>query len=341
MSRAIQKAWAGRTGLACLLWPLSLVYRAVTGVHRQLYKAGIVKSARMPVPVIVVGNVVVGGGGKTPLVIALVQRLQNAGLKAGVVSRGYGRQATDSQEVTLTTPVFESGDEPMLIRRRTGAPVFVGVKRVAVARALLKAYPETQVLVCDDGLQHHALGRDVEIIVFDDRGTGNGWLLPAGPLRESWPTLGNVTPRLVLHTGNKPAFEGFTSTRRLADNAVSLDGTLVPMNTFGRRPVVALAAIANPQAFFDMLGLRGILLSQTIVLPDHHNISEADLQGVADATILCTEKDAVKLVASPQTASVLAVPLEFEPEPAFFSALDALLVPLLSQLPLSHGTQTA
>lgn len=341
MRRVIQKAWMGRSALACLLWPLSLVYRAATSAHRHLYKAGILKSARVPVPVIVVGNVVAGGGGKTPLVIALVQRLQNAGMKAGVVSRGYGRQGAACQEVTLATPVLESGDEPMLIKRRTGAPVFVGVKRGAAARALLQAYPQTQVLVCDDGLQHYAMCRDIEIIVFDDRGTGNGWLLPAGPLRESWPALGDVTPRLVLHTGNKPAFEGFTSTRRLAANAVAMDGTLVPMSTFVGKPVVALAAIANPQAFFDMLGLGGIVLSQTIALPDHHPVSDADLQGIFDATILCTEKDAVKLVALPQTANVLAVPLEFEPEPAFFKALDALLIPLLSQLPLSHGTQTA
>lgn len=341
MKHAIQTAWSGRTGLACLLWPLSLLYEGAVAVRRQLYKAGILKSTRMPVPVVVVGNVVAGGGGKTPLVIALVQHLQKTGWEVGVISRGYGRLGATCQEVTLTTPVVESGDEPMVIKRRTGAAVFVGVKRVAAARALLRAYPGTHVIICDDGLQHHSLLRDIEIIVFDDRGTGNGWLLPAGPLRESWPTTGHVPPCLVLHTGNKPAFGGFTSTRRLADNAVAQDGTLVPMSSFRGRSVVALAAIANPPAFFNMLELRGILLDHTIALPDHHNISQTDFQDFFDATILCTEKDAVKLGSFQQMPVVLAVPLEFQPEPAFFTAIDALLLPLLSQLPLSHGTKTA
>lgn len=341
MKRAIQNAWSQRSGLACLLWPLSLVYWFVTGIRRYLYHAGIMKSASVPIPVIVIGNIVAGGGGKTPLVIALVQRLQNDGWQIGVISRGYGRKSLACQEVNPITPVDESGDEPLLIKRRTGAPVFVGVRRVSVAKALLRAYPRTQILLCDDGLQHHALQRDIEIIVFDDRGMGNGWLLPAGPLREPWPADTACVPRLLLHTGNKPAFGGFTSKRRLADNAVALDGTLVPMSSFGGKPVVALAAIANPQAFFDMLGLSGILLGDTMALPDHHQLSEADLPGPFGVTILCTEKDAVKLAASPKTANVLAVPLEFEPEEAFFKALDALLCPLLSQLPLSNGTKTA
>ncbi len=341
MKNAIQKAWSGRNGLACILWPVSLVYRFAICVRRYLYKADILKSASMPVPVIVVGNVVAGGGGKTPLVIALVQHLKHDGWQVGVISRGYGRQSHRCQEVHISTHVNESGDEPLLIKRRTGAPVFVGIKRVSAAKALLQAYPGTHILVCDDGLQHYALRRDIEIIVFDDRGTGSGWVLPAGPLREPWPAVAAMVPRILLHTGNKPAFGGFTSTRRLAENAVALDGTLVPMVNFGGKPVIALAAIANPQAFFDMLGLSGILLSDTVALPDHHRVSEADLPGRVDATILCTEKDAVKLVASPRTANVLAVPLEFEPEQAFFTALDALLYPLLSQLPLGNGTKIA
>ncbi len=341
MKRAIQKAWSARNGLAWLLWPVSVLYGFATGVRRYLYRAGILQSASMPVPVIVIGNVVAGGGGKTPLAIALVQRLQRDGWQVGVISRGYGRQSETCQEVMPTMAADESGDEPLLIKRRTGAPVFVGVKRVCVAQALLKAYPGTHLLVCDDGLQHYALRRDIEIIVFDDRGTGNGWLLPAGPLREPWPAAAPTVPRLLLHTGNKPAFEGFTSKRRLADHAIAMDGTCVPMSSFGDKSVVALAAIANPQAFFDMLGLNGILLSDTIALPDHHRVSEADLSEMLAVTILCTEKDAVKLVASPQTAHVLAVPLEFEPEQAFFKALDALLAPLLSQLPLGNGTKIA
>ncbi len=231
----------------------------------------------------------------------------------------------------------------MLIKQKTGAPVFVGSKRAATAMALLEAHPGTQVIVCDDGLQHHALQRDLEIVVFDDRGTGNGWLLPAGPLREPWPATGNNIPPIVLHTGSKPAFGGFTSSRRLSEKALQRNGTSVPLSRFRGQHVTALAAIANPDAFFDMLKAGGILLDQGISLPDHHDISLADLQPAFDSTVLCTEKDAVKLfaLASASAINILAVPLEFEPEPAFFRAFDDLLSPLLSQLPSGHGTQTA
>ncbi len=231
----------------------------------------------------------------------------------------------------------------MLIKQKTGAPVFVGSKRADAAKALLKAHPGTQVIVCDDGLQHHALQRDLEIVVFDDRGTGNGWLLPAGPLREPWPNTGKVIPQIVLHTGSKPAFGGLTSSRRLSEKAVSRDGTPVPLGKFRGQPVTALAAIANPDAFFEMLKAEGILPIQSIRLPDHHDISLADLSSAFDTTVLCTEKDAVKLfaLASASTMDILAVPLEFEAEPAFFRTFDDLLSPLLSQLPSSHGTQTA
>ncbi|MES2510983.1 MAG: tetraacyldisaccharide 4'-kinase [Pseudomonadota bacterium] len=343
MTRAIQKAWKQRGGLARLLWPVSVVYRLLAGLHRRLYQMGLLKSSRLPVPVIVVGNVVAGGGGKTPLVIALVQHLQLAGWQVGVVSRGYGRSGGDFQEVLTTTTARESGDEPLLIKRRTGAPVFVGSRRVAAAAALLQAHPGIDLIVCDDGLQHHALQRDLEIIVFDDGGVGNGWLLPAGPLREPWPNTKRNIPCLVLHTGRKPSFDGFKSSRRLATNAVGRDGTLLPLETLQRTPVSALAAIANPEAFFAMLTANDIALGQTISFPDHHRFTDADLQSCHSAILLCTEKDAVKLfdLAAPPSTQVLAVPLEFEPEPAFFSAFDALLRPLLSKLPSSHGHQTA
>lgn len=343
MKQAIQKAWSERKGLACLLWPVSLVYRLLTSIRRYLYQAGVLESSKLGVPVIVVGNVVAGGGGKTPLVIALVQHLQIDGWQVGVVSRGYGRRNEACQEVHVHTPVEEAGDEPLLIKRRTAAPLFVGTKRVTAARALLTAHPATQIIVSDDGLQHYALQRDIEIVVFDDRGIGNGWLLPAGPLREPWPASSHARPCLILHTGHKPAFGGFTSSRQLSANAIARDGSPVAMHTLRGQPVVAVAAIANPGAFFDMLRLTGQPLAGTVSLPDHHNIVSSDLQGLVGNTILCTEKDAVKIFALPSSPSmnVLAVPLEFQPEPSFFKALDALLLPLLSQLPSSHGTQTA
>lgn len=294
---------------------------------------------------IVVGNVVIGGAGKTPLVMALVKHLQTKGVPVGVVSRGYGRSSHETLEVRPETPVHQSGDEPALIKKSTGAPVFVASRRADALRALLAAYPATAMVVCDDGLQHYALQRDIEIAVFDDRGIGNGWMLPAGPLREPWPARKRQGIDLVLHTGQQPAFEGFTSSRQLADHAVAADGNPVTLTALRGQPLMALAGIANPEAFFTMLRARGLTLEKAIALPDHHAFGHDDLAAYAGQTVLCTEKDAVKLVSVSLPDLVrqrlLAVPLVFTPEPAFFAAFDELLAPLLSstlsQLPSDHG----
>ena len=342
MKQLLPKAWLVRGWLACLLWPVAQIYGLLVRVRRSLYQSGVLASDRFDVSVIVVGNIVAGGAGKTPLVMALVRHLQSQGLQVGVVSRGYGRSSQESLEVRAETPIYESGDEPALIRRATGAPVFVAKLRTDAVRSLLATYPATDVVVCDDGLQHYALQRNIEIAVFDDKGVGNGWLLPAGPLREPWPERLYQGVNLVLHTGLKPAFEGFISSRQLADQAVAADGSEVEFNALKHQPLVALAGIANPEAFFDMLRSRGLRLEQTVTLPDHHHFTIEDLSSFTGHTVLCTEKDAVKLFALPGHArlKILAVPLEFSPEPAFFTALDALLAPLLSQLPSDHGHQT-
>ena len=342
MKKLLPKAWLVRGWLACLLWPASQIYGLLVRVRRSLYQSGFLASDRFDVSVIVVGNVVAGGAGKTPLVMALVRHLQSQGLQVGVVSRGYGRSSQESLEVRSETPIYESGDEPALIRRATSAPVFVAKLRTDAVRSLLATYPATDVVVCDDGLQHYALQRNIEIAVFDDKGVGNGWLLPAGPLREPWPERLHQGVNLVLHTGLKPAFEGFISSRQLANQAVAADGSEVEFNALKHQPLVALAGIANPEAFFDMLRSRGLRLEQTVALPDHHHFTIEDLSSFTGHTVLCTEKDAVKLFALPGHArlKILAVPLEFSPEPAFFTALDALLAPLLSQLPSDHGHQT-
>ncbi|MDW5441623.1 tetraacyldisaccharide 4'-kinase [Polaromonas sp. SM01] len=346
MKRLLLQAWLRRGALAWLLWPLAQLFGLLVRLRRFLYQAGLFKSERMPVPVVVVGNVVAGGAGKTPAVIALVQHLQAAGWQAGVVSRGYGRSGQACLEVLPSTPPEASGDEPALIRRATGAPVFVAARRIDAVRALLAAHPATQVVVCDDGLQHYALQRDIEIAVFDERGAGNGWLLPAGPLREPWPArlyrsarAGGRGVDLVLHTGARAAFDGFSSTRRLADHALRADGSRVPLSDLAGQPLLALAGIAKPEAFFDMLRARGLQLAETRALPDHYNFDSYPRPSDKGYTLICTEKDAIKLF--PRQANVLAVPLEFSPEPAFFTAFDALLLPLLSPLPFPHGHQTA
>jgi tetraacyldisaccharide 4'-kinase len=316
----LQRAWLHRGVLACLLWPLSLLYAALFALRRWFYRLGWLKTGRVQVPVIVVGNVIAGGAGKTPVVMAVVRHLQARGLRVGVISRGYGRRTGDCREVLDDSDPQDVGDEPALIRHATGAPVFVARRRAEAAQALLARHPTTQVIVSDDGLQHLALARDIEICVFDDRGIGNGWRLPAGPLREAWPRRCD----LVLHSGAQPAFGGgYTATRALAHDAVASDGKRVPLSALAGKPVIALAAIARPDAFFEMLRARGLTLAETIALPDHFDFEGWQAPSDAGHLLLCTEKDVVKLWR--KAPGALAVPLHFAPAPEFFAALDAKL----------------
>jgi tetraacyldisaccharide 4'-kinase len=317
---SLQRAWLHRGVLACLLWPLSLLFGAFAALRRLPYRLGWREAQRVAVPVIVVGNVIAGGAGKTPVVMAIVQHLQTRGLRVGVISRGHGRTTRDCREVRAASDPREVGDEPALIHHATGAPVFVALRRAEAARALLARHPDTQLIVSDDGLQHLALARDIEICVFDDRGIGNGWLLPAGPLREPWPRPCD----LVLHSGKQPAFEGgYTARRTLAPNAQALDGTPVPLHTLAGERLIAVAAIAKPDAFFEMLRASGLALTQTIALPDHFDFEDWTPPGGPPHRLLCTEKDALKLWR--RAPDALAVPLRFTPAPEFFTALDAKL----------------
>ena len=335
--RTLIDSWQRRGPLAWVLWPLAVLMGLLVRLRLGLYLSGLLTRHRLPVPVIVVGNVVAGGAGKTPVVLALVEHLQALGLKVGVISRGYGRRTRDCREVQPDSPAGEVGDEPALIRRRTGAPVFVARRRIEAARALLQAHPRTQVLVSDDGLQHLALARDIEICVFDDRGLGNGLLLPAGPLREPWPRYVD----LVLHTGQRPAFTGYTARRALAQQAVRRDGSRVDLSALAQagRPLLAVAGTARPQAFFDMLQALGLPLTLTVARPDHDDYAGWQRPRDRDYTLLCTEKDAVKLWVTHPDA--LAVPLDFQPEPAFFAALERLLADAqAARLSSPHGHPT-
>lgn len=308
-----------------------------------MYRSGLRLSTRMAVPVVVVGNVVAGGAGKTPLVMALVEHLRAQGWHPGVVSRGYGRRTRHCLEVMPDASAADCGDEPLLIRQRCGVPVVVAAERVQAAQALLQAHPLVDILVADDGLQHLALASDVRIAVFDDRGLGNGWLLPAGPLREGW--RGQVD--LVLHSGEQPAFAGFRASRCLAAHGLSAQGERVDLARLQSGKVVAVAGIAKPQSFFDMLRRLGLPLKRTLALPDHHAFERLELLDDPEATVLCTQKDAVKLFPLHPHAGtrLLAVPLEVSPEPAFFEALDQLLAQGRSRqphpLPSAHGHTTS
>ena len=320
------RAWARRGPQAFALWPLSLLYGALTGLHRSLYRLGWLKSQRVPVPVIIVGNVVAGGAGKTPTTLAVVAHLAAQGWRPGIVSRGHGRTTTDVRAVEADADPCAVGDEPLLLRRRTSVPVFVGQQRADAGRALLAAHPTTDILVCDDGLQHQALARDVEIAVFDARGVGNGWLLPAGPLREPWPRPVDLVlrtepgPDLAL----PPGVQAFAAQRTLAAQAVRADGSTVPLAALaGSASLVALAGIARPEAFFAMLRAAGLPLHETLALPDHYHFNSWPRASHLRGTLICTEKDAIKLWR--QRPDALAVPLRLDVPPAFFDALDQRL----------------
>jgi tetraacyldisaccharide 4'-kinase len=296
------RAWQRRGPLACALYPLSLLFRTLTALRRRLYRAGLLRSNRLPVPVVVVGNIFIGGTGKTPLTIWLVRQLRAAGLTPGVVSRGFGAKGSAPRPVTALSTPAQVGDEPVLIATRACCPVMVGRDRAAAGRALLAAHPEVNVIITDDGLQHYALQRDVEIMLFDGRGTGNGWTLPAGPLREGPGRRRDVTvvntpeltPALAQRVGNGgPVFQ----MTLLGDAAERLTDRhqRVTLAELAARPVkvAAVAGIGNPARFFAMLANAGLRCAE-LALPDHHDFLDNPLRGLDADVILMTEKDAVK-----------------------------------------------
>ncbi|HMN21048.1 MAG TPA: tetraacyldisaccharide 4'-kinase [Ottowia sp.] len=327
----LRRAWTRRGPLACLLWPLSLAYGALAALHRGLYRLGWRRATRLPVPVIVVGNVVAGGAGKTPTTLALAAQLRARGWHPGIVSRGHGRRSTDTRAVESGADPRDVGDEPLLLRRRADVPVFVARRRADAGRALLARHPEVDLLLCDDGLQHLALARDVELCVFDARGVGNGWLLPAGPLREPWPRAVD----LVLWTEPAPAAQlvrtqaapddrrVFASVRRLATHALRADGTRVALASLRGQRVTALAAIARPEAFFDMLRDAGLVLAAKLALPDHDPLDAITPAPDPLLPLVCTEKDAAKLWRRHPEA--WAVPLELDLPAGLVEALVARL----------------
>ena len=337
----LPQIWVSRSLSARTLLPLSWLYGALVHLRRGAYQRGWLASGHPGAFVIVVGNVIVGGAGKTPTTIAVVRHLRQLGLHVGVVSRGHGRQDDRIRPVLADSRPDQVGDEPLLIQRSTGVPVWVGAARLQTAQLLLQAHPEVQVIVCDDGLQHLALQRDLEICLMDDRGSGNGWLLPAGPLREPWPRPVD----LLLHTHGQTDGQGFWARRQLSQLAINALGQSRPLQSFHGQAVDAVAGLARPQAFFDMLRAQGLQLAQTHARPDHDDFADWSVPG-SGRPLLCTEKDAVKLWRHQPDA--WAVPLELEAEPAFWRALERRLLrqglPLPEQAaPVSSadGQQTA
>jgi tetraacyldisaccharide 4'-kinase len=313
----LPKYWRNRNAITYLLWPLEVTYKIAWRLRQGAIRLGWIEQHRVNATVIVVGNVVVGGGGKTPLTMALVQRLVKQGLQVGVVSRGYGRANTSLQIVNAQSLATDVGDEPLMIFQKCHVPVVVGTQRVAAARQLLNQFPSINVLVCDDGLQHIALQRDIEICVMDATGLGNGHLLPAGPLREPWPRQVD----LLLHTHQRTLPEGFESRRELSSFALTSDGQQVPMADLKLTHVEVVSGIAKPEAFLAMLKQGQFQFRHSTDLPDHDNFQSWQ-PSHPELPLLCTEKDAVKLWA--RFPQALAMPLVFEPEPSFWEAFDQL-----------------
>lgn len=296
----LHRQWTKRGLLAWALSPLSLVFLCASR-NRRLRS----QPHRLPVPVVVVGNIYVGGTGKTPVTIALVKELIKRGYHPGVVSRGFGRKEDAPQMVMPTSPADSVGDEPLLIARQTNVPVAVARDRVAAALLLLDKYPECDLIISDDGLQHYALARDVELAVVGARGLGNGWVLPAGPLREPPSRLDEVDA--IVLNATEDTFNSrtprFAATATLG-YAKSLDGLRsVSLDEIAqqRKPVLAAAGIAAPGRFFAMLRAHDIE-GREMELGDHYAFDENPFQDAKEEVILITGKDAVKCRQRPDIA---------------------------------------
>ncbi len=290
------------TLLTVALIPLSVGFRVAVAARRVLYRSGVLRAQRLPMPIVVVGNITVGGSGKTPLVIALASALAQRGWKPGIVSGGYGGSAREPRAVAQDSTPAQVGDEPILLGR-TGFPVWTGRDRPAAVRALLVAHRECDVVIADDGLQHYAMARAVEIAVVDAaRGLGNGLTLPAGPLREAPSRLDEVDAivRLERASGSS-ASPGSSREFKMSlagDVFVRVDAPEVVAEaaSFRKAGVHAIAGIGNPSRFFAQLRSLGID-AVCHPFPDHHWFTPADLALPDASAILMTEKDAVKCVA--------------------------------------------
>jgi len=290
---AIEQYWYRRSLLHLLLYPLSLLFRALVWLRRSAYRTGLLQSIRVGVPVVVVGNISVGGTGKTPLTLALAQHLIERGRHPLIISRGHGAAADAPRAVDPADRAQNVGDEPLLMAQRKLCPVWIGKGRAAAAQAALAAHPECDVILCDDGLQHYRLARDFEIAVIDgNRRFGNGWLMPAGPLREPVSRLHSVDA--IVCNGGRAAANEFAMTLHgdVFRNLHDPEKTRSAKDFSGLR-CHAAAGIGDPARFFRHLAALG-LHCVTHPFPDHHVFQPAELGFAECDALLLTEKDAVK-----------------------------------------------
>jgi tetraacyldisaccharide 4'-kinase len=337
LSNLLVAAWytPRLTPLTAALTPLSAVFRGAVELRRALYRCGVLRVQHLPVPIVIVGNITVGGSGKTPLTAALARVLQERGWRPGIVSGGYGGEAAGPRAVVASSTPDQVGDEPVLLAR-TGLPVWVGRDRPAAARALIAAHRECNVIIADDGLQHYAMARTVEIAVVDaSRGLGNGCMLPAGPLREPALRLDEVDAVVRLGAAAGASADRISpreSTMSLVGDSfvrVNEPARIAAAASFRGGRVHALAGIGNPERFFEHLRSLGID-ARCHAFPDHHRFTAADLALPEASAILMTEKDAVKCVAFANDRC-WALPVQ--------AAIDASLVTLIEEK--LRGFQTA
>ena len=316
MEQQLKQIWSQRNWQAWCLWPLSLLYQAVVRLRRWLYLQGWLTSYQVSVPVVVVGNISVGGTGKTPLVAYLANWLQSQGIKVGLVSRGYGGTAAGPMLVTADDLPQLVGDEAAMLRHQTSCPMAIGKDRVAAATLLLQEHPQLQLVISDDGLQHYRLRRDLELAVVDcELQFGNRWCLPAGPLREPLSRLAAVDlvvekgsasgvchPAGVCHPGLEPGSsripnsEGYNFELKIQAIKSIISGEELPLSTWRDQKIYAVAGIGNPEGYFNALRQLGLQVHQH-PFPDHHPYQSNDFTFAAnhpDLPVLMTTKDAVK-----------------------------------------------
>ncbi len=328
----ILHAWKSKNALFYgVLIPLSWLFALLVWCRRWLYRLGVLKSHSLPVPVIVVGNINLGGSGKTPIVIWLVQQLRKQGFNPGVISRGYGGTVTVPTAVTEASLPADSGDEPVLIAQRTGAPVWIGRNRVAAAQALLQANLQCNVIISDDGLQHYRLRRNMEIVVMDSTlKLERARMLPAGPLREPVSRL-DEADAIVMHGEHaRPGAFAMRLTGQSFYNLANPQLTAEPQD-FKRKTIKAMAGIGNPKRFFNHLRHIGLTFA-SVGFDDHHAFTAQDLAEMDCDVLIMTEKDAVKCKPYAQ-AHHWVLPVEAEID----SGLLTQVLAVLKKGSLHHG----
>lgn len=309
----LERQWYRITPLHLLLLPLSLLFSLLSSIRRLLYHHGLLSSKKLHVPVIVIGNITVGGSGKTPLTLWLARQLMDKGWHPGIISRGYGSKNSFPRHASPSDTADSVGDEPLLMAQRKLCPVWVGRDRVAAGTALLKAHPECDILLSDDGLQHYRLQRDFEIAVVDGvRRFGNGFLLPAGPLRELPSRLKKVDAVVVNGGTNEMGEYRMQLAGSAFQNLLKPEATREPEDFSGMK-LHAIAGIGHPQRFFTSLANMG-LKAQPHAFPDHYQYSAADIALPDADAILMTEKDAVKCMPfATEKCWVLRVEAQLDP----------------------------